>query len=268
MKKYIVLNLVSFFVFQSYAMEVELKPCHLNRMPCDILNYIASFLMCDDETEEEFIARPRIQKEITPECKNLFDELNLECICWSFCPDETKLAAVVCVNPATLPINAIGYAHYLTIINLHGIKPEIMLQKTLSLEEYECIALSSGGNMIAFFHNKRVRSHRGENFCIEPFLEIQKILKKNENGEIVITLGEKRELSPLILKPKSIDFNKQGTDLIVHGKDADTQQAIHKIFSLKRVDPNQPQAVVKPTHKLQEYFRDKLVCQKYIEGKK
>ena len=71
MKKYMMFAL---FVFSPmHAMEVELKPCYLSRMPCDILNYIVNFLM---ESEEEFVERTRIQKELPSECNDLFNHRN------------------------------------------------------------------------------------------------------------------------------------------------------------------------------------------------
>lgn len=258
MKKYIVLNLVSFFVFQSYAMEVELKPCYLNNMPIEILNLIASFLM---ETDEQFIARTRIIDKtlsITEDCATFLVKYGFYSARGALCPDETK--ALLLIRKLLQLDN--GWCKYLDNMMIidrqkNNDDDKIMYQEKLdNMDIYEAIALSRGGNIIAMFHQEK-ECYEGED-CTYDIFEIQKI-----------STQKKREICMYGISDfEIIAFNKQGTHLIVHGKDADTQQAIHKIFSLKRVDPNQPQAVVKPTHKLQEYFRDKLVCQKYIEGRK
>lgn len=95
MNKYAPLALF-LFVSQLHAMKMirqdPLIPCdaicYLNQMPCDILDYIASFLM---ETEEEFIERTRIKTEITNyDDIVLFGHFGLEPARSELCPDEKK----------------------------------------------------------------------------------------------------------------------------------------------------------------------------------
>jgi hypothetical protein len=114
--------------------------------------------------------------------------------------------------------------------------------------EYKCIALSDKTMALCYYK-------KNENEKI-PVLEIRSFdLKRNEDKhkEGIINVGEnKRELFPLSVKPRWIGFNKQGTHLIVHGKEYATQKYSYQVFSL---------------NKLQEDLVDKCVC-KYIEGKK
>jgi hypothetical protein len=263
MKKYVVQLMMLLFVFcHINAMEVELNPCYLAIMSSDILNYIASFLM---ETEEEFIARTRIQKELTPECKNLFDGRNLKCKCWSFSPDETKLAAVV--DEYNLLNNVVKPQRYLMIMNLHrnnGIKLEIASKTSLSyangIEDYQRIALSDGGNLLATFYQNK-ECYEGEDFY-EFIFKIKKVdaIKNYKIDEKIIDF-------PYDFYPAIIAFNKQGTHLITHGKDPVTQEAIYHTFSLKNIDQNE-QNKENDSNKLQTYLRDKCVCNKFLLGSK
>jgi len=250
MKKYMVLAL---FVFcQSHAMEVELKPCYLSRMSCDILNYIASFLM---ETEEQFVARTRIQKELPSEYKSLFYGVKVECNGhWSFCPDETKIIAVVydIINEFWKK-SPVTYS--LMIAYVYKNRGCRRILRDVKEYEYDRVALSCEGNLLARFYEEK-ECLEGEDFS-EYIFKIQRVYGKKERNIYF----------PYDFYPDIIAFNKQGTHLIAHGKDSITKESTHKIFPLKRVDPHKPQIVVKTTNKLQEYLIDKCVC-KYIEGKK
>jgi hypothetical protein len=256
MKKYMILAL--FVFYQSHAMEVEIEPCYLATMPCDILDLIASFLM---ETEEQFVARTRvINKKLfaTEDCVTFLENYGFHYARGALCPDETK-ALLFIRKQLLLDDGRCNYLDNMVIIDRkeNNDDKKIIYQRELdNVETYDDIALSNGGSMIAMFHQEK-ECYEGED-CTYDIFEIQKIATQ-----------KKREICMFgISDPKIIAFNKQGTHFIAHGKDPITKEAIHKIFPLKRVDPNKQQIVVKPTNKLQEYFRDKFVCNQCIEGKK
>ncbi len=210
----------------------------------------------ETETEEEFIERTLKNKQENENKKDKHIEIYEPLRLRADNSDNTKyIVFKEDEDDITITLNIEGKVYKKSNIEVH------LYMNT------ECIALSPSGSILALFCRRKVHSHRGETVCIEPFLEIQKIdLKENEDGEVAFSLGKKRELLPLSLKPTSIDFNKQGTHLIAHGKAYSvTQEATHTIFPLKIVDPNTPQ--MKATNKLQEYLRNKCVCNQYIKGK-
>lgn len=247
----------------------------LANMHIDIHNNIAQILMRDDEFEEEFIARTKIEKKVS---KSYYSFLLLDgCYALSsndvltaFCPDETKIAILRTYKKEY----HVQICPKLMIIDLQNkndndkvvIEERVKFLEYQCILDYQCIALSPGGNMIASFHKKKVLGRDGENVCITPFLEIQKInVEKNEEGGFgTITLGQKRELLPLSFSPTWIVFNKQGTHLIAHTSSWDGTNR-YKNFPLKIIDVNKPQIVVDEENKLQNYFRDKRVC-KSIKG--
>jgi hypothetical protein len=251
--------------------------CYFNKMPVDVMNIIASFLM---ETEEEFVERTKIKKEV-PLAYHTFstdpeqpDDVKRRGLLSEFCPDETKIMTLRhdCSTWELPP--------YVMIIDLQkeDEKDKVMFEGQMGRSEYQRIALSCGGNRIAFFHHQAssVPSHRGERVCTEPFVEIQKIdSQKDDEGKYVFVLGTKQELPWPRFEPERMGFNKQGTYLIAHGRDCTPQRQItHKIYSLKTVGVNKEQVsdieqvVIKTKNMLQEYLRDKFVCNKYIEGTK
>jgi hypothetical protein len=196
-------------MFHANAMEIELKSS-------------------DSETVEQFIERTRKQPELTPECTKFFDNHNLQCVRYSFSPDETKLAAVTVEK--SVSENAVGPQFYLMIMNLHGIKPEITLKKTLSfaneIEDYERIALSPKGSTIATFHENR-ECYEDIDFC-EFIFKIKKV-NAIQSGKI----DEKKINFPYNFYPTIIAFNKQETLLIAHGEDPVTYAHVHCLFPVK-----------------------------------
>lgn len=205
MKKYMIVPLIiSLFVtFHTSAMEVEW------------------------ETDEEFIARTRVEKNIPEECRIFCKRSDLRCERWSFCPDKTKLVAVA-QYPYKIPTYAMPL-YYLMIIDLHkNNDTKIKYQEQLfyypvnnyySVNDYDRVALSSGGSMIAMFHAKRERRN-DKDYC-EYILQIRGVDEAK---------GRKIDF-PYSFYPEIIAFNKQGTLLIAHGKDG--QKDIHQIFPLK-----------------------------------
>jgi hypothetical protein len=215
-------------------------------MPLDILNNIASLLY---ESEDEFIIRTKENHTINAVSKGVLS---------ASCPDKISFITL-------------GSSDNKLFVNPKLIirKNDVVYEGQLDTSGYRCIALSRGGSMIGMFYNKQIFHACFEHISYKYFLEIQKIdLKKNKEDKGIIIQGEKYALCPNTNALTSIDFNKQGTHLIVHGKNMLTQESEHTIFSLKNSDLDKPQAIIHDTNKLQTYFREKLVCKKYIEGTK
>ncbi len=111
--------------------------------------------------------------------------------------------------------------------------------------------------MIAVIYEERKVSDNG-NPCFYDYFKIRKI----------DTLKERELYSPDEFLHKRIAFNKQGTHLIAHGEYHETKKSTYKISSLKITSFAEEQVKAKITHNLQQYLRDKFVCNKFIEGKK
>lgn len=216
--------------------------CYLNCMPCDILNFIAHFLTCDDETEEQFVERTQGKKQ---QLDPYADEEILQAF-YDDGSDNLVSIYLFCVENDF-------HGHQL-VISEEG-DPYDFYNGALESAEYRCIALF--GRKMALFYYTQIDDVK------KSVLELQRIdLKKNKKDPLngIINLGEKRELSPLVFEPTYIAFNQQGTHLIAHGKNPITQKATHTIFPFKEV--------VVRTNRLQKYLRNKVVCNTYIEGKK
>jgi hypothetical protein len=267
------------FIFQLHAMEIiKQNPsilcddvCYLNQMPREILDCIASFLM---ETEEEFIER--VRRENVEEQEERKEKLKE-------------------------PVNDVGIIRMLMASNIDATKALLFMEQDCELTLYDyinpdegylntqysykeereigyiSIAVSSKGRMLARY------------FCEDTedvVLEIIKIdTQKKEDGIHILMLQESRELyrgDPLCIS--SIVFNQQGNKLIAYDRDSDFEPTIFplkggaSLVKYRKVDITKsqelvkitakPQVTAKTTNKLQEYLRDKCVCNTYIEGKK
>jgi hypothetical protein len=249
-----------FLLFICSIDAMENNMCLFNRLPVDVLDFIAHFLTCDDETEEQFIARILANQQ----------EKDRE-------EEECRMSEVVsrssfCCTAENIYNNK--------LIFLYKEKKELALRdctsnkvykyKDLKKAEYGCCASSPSGKMIAIFYTIFLPDEQYHT----PMLEILKVetedVQGQKDGNLIVQ--NRRELLRYVYKMRDeykyyichIDFNKQGTHLIVRSR----LDMNHTIFPLKIVDLNEPQVIVPTTNKLQEYLRDKFVCNKYIEGKK
>jgi hypothetical protein len=260
MNKYIISPLIiSLLVtFHASAMEsVHVKPnpsipcddvCHLGKMPIDIQNCIKYYVTCDDETDEEFITRIAIEsEELVP-----FTTVLLE-----FCPDKTKM--IKC-----------GYGwNRKIILTMSNVQKndacEVVYTKKSNVNLFcERVALSSAGDTIAILYHTWL-SNPG-------YLLIRNI---HTEQEVLHNVS-------LPLEVNKIAFNKQGTRLIAYGRNSDTEENMHKMFYLKKVHKNKPEVVVDSSmsqamevkenklqiNELQNYFRDKCVCNKLLKDEK
>ena len=237
---------------------MESNMCLFNRLPVDVLNFIAHFLMCYDETEEQFIARTSADKQKK-------DKEEEEC-------RLSEVASPFYSSAKNIYNNKIIFLDKdkKSLALRDCISKKIYKYKELEKAEYGCCALSPNGSMIAIFYTIFLS---GEQYRI-PMLEILKVetedVQGQKNGNLIVQ--SRRELLSNADKMgndykyyiSDIDFNPQGTHLIVRSQGFKD----HAIFPLKIIDLNEPQAVVPTTNKLQNYLRDKFVCNKYIEGDK
>lgn len=218
--------------------------CHLNRLPVDALNCIAGFLI---ESEQEFIERmPNIYE--VKKIHNYYTSEDLFVSCPDNINDVVATSAQYCwTSWLNLHHNAIDY------------------KKHIEESVIKCIAFSRHMNMIAMVRSEQ-RSYGTYEVCDwDNFLEIQKIdLEKNENAkEGKIVFGHKQELNDYVHSPTLMGFNKQGTLFMTCRKDNETEEFNHHIYSLKKIVFDDD---VKPSNKLQKYFRDNMVCNNYIKG--
>lgn len=263
MKKYAIALL--FIVCQINAMNETSKQdpskpcddiCHLNRLPIEVLNYLASYLM---ESEEEFVERTKKMDDSL--AKNVSVKLSS---LQAWCPDE-----VSSIKIKNVPQEVKDKDNYLFEYNKYLVVKKDGIEYTTKLEDrksdYRCVALSRGYNRIGIYRSESYYCLPRENINYRFFLEIQKIeLKKNEKGEGIIVLGEQYKLP--VTNPQWIGFNKQGNWFIEHSTNMFTQKAEHSIVDLKKLVNSALKEEIVHTHKLQTYLQDKFVCSGYIKG--
>jgi hypothetical protein len=240
--------------------------CYLNQMPRDILNYIASFLM---ETEEKFVARTRVKKDlgvmeqnIQEYCCNVLIKHGFFSTDIAFCPDEIKVLFFGRRREFLDNGDKVNVDNIIIIDRQKNNDSDnvIYQQKLDDRDKYDCIALSSSGSMIATLYRKYSSEYNmGAELCWTNVVEIQKVdTQKKVAMHFCGTLS-----------PHGIFFNKQGTHLIMHGEEQYTGKGItHKIILLKAMHADQSQVLPNITNQLQLYLKDKFVCDRYIEGKK
>ncbi|HEX4068639.1 MAG TPA: hypothetical protein VHX42_00940 [Candidatus Babeliales bacterium] len=266
MKQYVVQLLVLVSIFcNASAME---KVCYLNRMPRDILDYIAIFLTCDDETDEQFIARIRLEYE---EKKREREEGRKAIKERGYIPEVVHISRVKAYNiDQTKVIFCCTYMKSLCWSDCLDRNEEDLARRYSYQEEFkwnsvDCIALSPQGRMFAWCYYKpcSCEQYPCEETCKDPAMKILEITKidtqKKEDSNHVLILKESRELHRgESLHIDEMFFNKQGNKLIAYNSYNDNFNPT--IFSLKNLDPSKKQVVRPTTNKLQEYLRDKFIC--------
>ena len=220
--------------------------CHLNRMPVEVLDYIAYFLM---ESKEEFVARMYNKYD----CKvcDFYRRHHLR----EFCPDD--------LNSLSTRYQYIHSYSWFTL-NHNNVEYKGCIKK----KEINCIALSRHMDMMGIFRfeNKSTGTHTSGD--VEAILEIQKIdLKKDKYGkENEIVFGQEQCLVFHVQCPTLMGFNEQGTLFMACKKNDETGKWSQYIYSLKKNVLSKIEDDIKISNKLQQYFRDNRVCNKYIKG--
>lgn len=208
MKKHLFL-IFSCITMNACAMEVE-KPIDLLRYPTEILDLIASFLTFDDyETEQEFIKRTKaLSIKETPQ---KFYKKYSGNVSSAYCPNN-KIFGMIAQPP--LFLNRMVTTADVIIIDT---KNNISLHKKELKNMYSIpkrIAVSADGNMIAFLTTEIDNSSWNSFTEVMRYTDMLKIknILSNKEEEYRINLQLPNE-------HPTIAFNKQGTDIIIHGND-------------------------------------------------
>jgi hypothetical protein len=269
--KYIFIALSMIIMFSHlHAMKREkdiiiTKPCLFIYLPSDIIKLITDFVTSDSEQKEEFIERT----------KKILPMIDIIPIYWwrqylwltyglqgysliSSCTNNNIYAILYCSPSPTL-----------VIIDL---KKNLLLHKKSqdSTRFYEKIALSHDGTAIAMIHTHYIinRSKKTYNHT----LTIKNIItQKTKNYDLSLLKFIYKNKYPLI------DFNKQGTDIIIHGAALGkfSYRELSAYFNNRNSDPI-PHHVIFPvithagcpnpnTKTLENYFARKMVCKKFVK---
>lgn len=227
--------------------------CYLSKMPLDIQNHIAQFVLCDDETEEQFIARTKKPcRIIAPQgwmklCSHFpATKKTIKSLIRGSSPDNNKI--VLLQSYYGEPTNTSD----LIIFDIReGIeKTKKIYAGEISKKDYWHIALSQSANIIASIHKEPSITSRPCNHL----LSVQKI-------DVQKTL---HFIIPYDFQVGSalVNFNKQGTHVIIHGLVdlgyGPTKQ--HLIFPLKQQRIADIAYTENPINALLDYFKERRVC--------
>ncbi len=243
------------------------KSCLLARLPNDIKRLIAELLpFRDRETEQEFIERTQQQGKVPDELFKKFLKYPQYTNLVQFCPNRNKIVLI-------------EYSDWdekverLAIINPFGeeiIFDQAKKNDSFYIKDYaekvskglikrKKIALSADGFSIAgMVTKKKPLPDDGTErigFVMSNFLMIYNTATQKQRK---ITLNDSSE---------SIDFNKQGTHIIVHGEKrwsefnaAECSATCHrkKIYTMYPIDENKPQFVCEKN--LEDYLSQYGIC--------
>ena len=195
------IKIVFLFVFcHTSAMENRDDVCCLNKMPAEILSYIEIFLI---ETEEEFIERTknyRQEGELKQAQENYYFDQGIRYpvgTLRAFSPDKSKKVELVQCDKAEKK------------------KPKCFVKTTDNKERkvkldsslYQQIAVSSCGNKVATIRYEIDWIGSSDSFYTAAVIELYNLVTQKKQMLLWTTNYE----------PKNIAFNKQGTQLIMHG---------------------------------------------------
>jgi hypothetical protein len=268
--KYIFIALSMIIMFSHlHAMKRETdiiiaKSCIFTYLPDEIIKLITSFVTNDSEQEEEFIERTKkimpmidiIPKYWHQDLALTHDLLRDSLV--TYCINNNLRALLYCAPTPTL-----------VIIDL---KKDLLLHKQSQdpTRLYEKIALSHDGTTIAMIHTPYVTDRLKKTY--DHTLTIKNIItQKTKNYS----------LSPLkfIYKGKYplIDFNKESTDIIIHGAALGnfSYRQMSAYLNNRNSDPI-PHHVIFPvithagcpnpnTKTLDNYFARKMVCKDFVK---
>jgi hypothetical protein len=240
-----------------YAMDViKPNPFLFYKIPTDVLDHIASFLIFDDsETEAEFIERTQAittQKlpikyfAYLPEKNCILSEI----LCSQYCPNNKIIAVLQRLEPN-------GYnTSTLTVINTKN--DTIVYEQKENLNNCFDIAVSCNGTMIALLSilENEISKEKDFTSCYKELLTIKNI---NTHVEQIINIPY-----TFILRSDhpAIAFNKQGTHIITHGLNAKKSNFDpHIIFPITVNTPTDDQN--KKT--LAKYFMQKFICKNLLK---
>jgi len=249
-------------IFQLNAMKQE--PCHLDKIPYEVQNLIASFLMHDDETQEEFIDRTSVKREDI--ILDVYDHLalaadNAVLKSWEqpvkYRDKTIRQIKSFNTNKIVL-IQKLGTGTYntlgLTIVDTE--KKEVLYSAIEDIDrKYLCFALSSSGKMIASVELVLWDFNLPSHLAYKNELKIKNFdAKKARRFQSICTLK----------KINSLDFNKQGTHIIIRGSQVFQDKkdvSCYQLFSLKEPDKDiSMDKIINVEKTLRYYLREKFVC--------
>jgi len=256
------------------AMEIQRTDTinHLFLLPMDILHYIAQFIWVW-ETEEDFIKRaqkesqkidiiPRDYYTYYPDYKEHDKILNV------FSADKSKIALfeLLCGNCFHTEYCDSCPRAKLVIIDTQAKeeKNKIMYTERLEHKCYRALAVSSSGTMIAVIRKQNISENKNSiafNEDYKDFLIIKKMNKDKKfmkDQEVILDM-------PSRFIPYHLAFNKQHTQLIMHGNDyseSDEGKEKHIMFGSNNIVFEGED--VRNNNALENYFRYLRVCKRII----
>jgi hypothetical protein len=243
------------------------KFCHLLRLPNDIKRYIA-LLAFEQESEKEFVERTRIQEQVPHLCyKNFFTPPNVG-------GKESLYSAVYCpykTNIALLKLLSDTNESTITIIDVAN-NTLVHSEKLNQLTTHTAVAVSRDAAMFATIRQTTF-GYRDVGKNNVAVLEVKNI------GTQKI---QEFNIPAMFPKISLIDFNKQGTQIIVHApfnaifiKDETTESnpapsnflkihpmAPYKVFDLK----TDVQGRITSEKSLEEHFELQMICKNLMKS--
>lgn len=274
-KKIIIIVSISISFYVS-AMETSI--CHLAKLSIEVQNLIASFVMDDYETDEEFIARTSVKKkEVFMDHYDHF-ALKIDSIVpkkWGIIKHRDKKINRVesCNRLKILLIQALAAMHShnfctgfigLTVVDKE--KNEMMYHMTADVNEsFGCFALSRLGNIIIRAMCKK-HDYTEDHFFIGASYKIE-LKIQNLKTNTMKTFEPDYTLNRI----NALEFNKQGTSFIIRGgKNVmdENDVSCYQLFSLKDLTKICPvsEKITPIKNLLQYYFREKGVCKSITSG--
>lgn len=244
--------------------------CYLARLPLEIRDYIAEFLVFKDrESEEEFLGRSRNKQVVKSPIYRSF------CCPWrigqaskgtyaEFDPSKTKIAVLELLYDQYGLNPALTVAHFST----RGYKSaeQIIHRKSLDYlkggSDKNIFAISPCGNLFAMIYDKLIESDGGDRHYWEEVLVLEDFIAKTQK-ELVCEKYAFGAMPIDSIRKKTIAFNKQASEIIVHGNyivsnSDQAPQNVYAIFSLTSKQEHER----KSKKTLDEYFRQHRVCKK------
>lgn len=240
------------------AYAADIKPCYLALMPLDIQNRILSFVPCDwHETEAEFVERTEYVKEVPHNVlypysmqarRTHSQQVSTLGSHAAYSPDNSKM--ILSENLVGDGVETtITVAHLATKKVLYNVYPKI---------HTGAVGLSRDARTFAFiyYHTKTPKGQYDPNPQGEYRIRVENAAAQEA---FVLIIPNEYESKLQYSIHTSLDFNKQGTQLILHCDGEVPFTRIHTIFTLAS-DETVKQG---KTSTLQEYLKRSLVCKAF-----
>ena len=240
------------------AYAADIKPCYLALMPLDLQNRIFSFVPCDwYETEAEFVERTEYAKEVpytvaypykVQTTRTPSQQVSTLGSHAAYSPDNSKV--IVSEDLVGNGVETtITVAHLATKKILYNAYPKIRTG---------AVGLSRDARMFAFIYY-HTKTPKGQ-YDLNPQGEYCICVENAATQEaFVLTIPKEYESKLQYSIHTSLDFNKQGTQLILHCDGEVPFTRLHTIFTLAS-DKTVKQGNIST---LQEYFKLSLVCKAF-----